>query len=106
MHGRFLFEPEKYPRAESRAVFDKHFGIKRDNLDICVFAFEPNPTHRARQLELQEVYGKLGWRYHFENVALSDYDGNMTFYHQGDEKNNEWGFSFVQFDKEEGNQFK
>ena len=97
VHGRFLFEPEKYPEAKlALGVYDKYFGPveERNNRDICVFAFEPNPAHRARQLELKQVYRKFGWRYHFENVALSNYDGNITFHHQGDKRNNEWGFSF------------
>jgi FkbM family methyltransferase len=96
MHGRFLFEPEKFPDAwRAHGVYNEHFGPieKRNNSDFCVFAFEPNPAHKARHLELQDVYGKLGWRYHFENYAVSDFEGNLTFIHQDDGTNNEWGFS-------------
>ena len=42
VHSQFLFEPEKYPDAKfARRIFDEDFGIRRDNRDICVFAFEP-----------------------------------------------------------------
>lgn len=103
VHGRFLLEPDKYKRAgKAHAVFNKHFGPveKRNNSDFCVFAFEPNSAHKARQLELQQVYGKLGWRYHFEPVALSDVEGNLIFYHQDNGKMNEWGFSTHAYEKE------
>jgi len=96
MHGRFLFEPEKFPHARhALRVYDEHFGPieKRNNSDFCVFAFEPNPVHKARHLELQDVYGKLGWRYHFQPYAVSNFEGNLTFIHQDNGANNEWGFS-------------
>lgn len=99
VHGRFLFEPEKYPDAEiARKIFDEHFGDYRDNRDICVFAFEPNPGHRARQERLQEVYGALGWRYHYIGAGVSDESGEMTFYHLGkiDAENEEWGFGMTE----------
>lgn len=44
VHGRFLFEPKKYPEAVvARAIFDEEFGAERDNRDVCAFEFEPNP---------------------------------------------------------------
>ena len=51
IHGRFLFEPQKYPNAkEAHGIFNEHFGPRdiRDNRNTCVFAFEPNPTHNVR----------------------------------------------------------
>ena len=42
VHGRFLYEPELYPKAvTARSIFDAEFGKDRDNRDFCVFAFEP-----------------------------------------------------------------
>ena len=95
VHGRFLLEPEKYPRSTSSvALFAKEYpGL--DNRDVCVFAFEANPKHWPRLHNVSEAYAALGWRYHIVEAAVSDKDGTTTFYHQGqgDEKHNEWGFS-------------
>jgi FkbM family methyltransferase len=96
VHGRFLLEPEKYPDAvTSKSLFDNEFGTKRDNRDFCVFAFEPNPGHKARLEEVASAYQRMGWRYEVFPVAVGAEDGNMTFFHMGDESHNEWGFSSV-----------
>jgi FkbM family methyltransferase len=97
VHARFLFEPEKYPDAViARQIFDQHFGVDRDNRDICVFAFEPNPAHRARHERLGKSYGPLGWRYYFLGAGVSDQGGEMTFYHLGvDADHEEWGFGMT-----------
>lgn len=40
MHGRFLFEPDKFPLSKlSVPTLNKEFGTERDNRDFCVFAF-------------------------------------------------------------------
>ena len=94
IHGRFVFEPEKFPHAnKSRSVFDEVFGTSRDNRDICCFEFEPNPLHQTELKRKSEAYKKVGWRYHVMHMGASDHDGAIDFYHQGDEKYNEWGFS-------------
>lgn len=42
VHGRFLYEPDKFPKSTSSvATFAEEFGTQRDNRDYCVFAFEP-----------------------------------------------------------------
>ncbi|KAL9186580.1 hypothetical protein ACHAXT_005818 [Thalassiosira profunda] len=67
IHGRFLLEPFKYPKARiARMFFRKHFGPEesRDNRDFCVFSFEPNPSHRERHEEMRRAYEAVGWRYH------------------------------------------
>ncbi len=98
IHGRFIYEPEKYPdiTTATRAIFDNHFGNAetRDPRDICVFAFEPNPAHIQRHKDLEEVYKAYGIRYHPVAAGVSDFDGTLTFYHQGgdDPNHNEWGF--------------
>jgi len=95
VHGRFLFEPEKYPNATiAHGVFDEHFGSPntRDKKDICVFTFEPNPAHKERQLQLHNAYDKMGLRYYPLAVGVGARVGHITFYHQDKGKNNEWGF--------------
>lgn len=96
VHGRFLFEPEKYPDATvAHGVFDGQFGPpgQRDNRDFCVFAFEPNPAHKERHKELEASYAKMGWKYFPQPYAVSDLEGELTFYHQDNGKDNEWGFA-------------
>lgn len=82
VHGRFLFEPDKFPESKSSvAMFAEEFGATRDNRDFCVFAFEPNPKFAKRQFELESVYKSMGWRYYFIFAGASNKDGNCTFYH-------------------------
>lgn len=96
VHTRFLFEPEKYPSAKvAQKIFQRTFGSNLDNRDVCSFGFEPNPAHIARHQQLEESYSKMGWRYKFINAGVSDDNGNLTFYHQGDVRNEEWGFSLA-----------
>ncbi|GFH48572.1 hypothetical protein CTEN210_05048 [Chaetoceros tenuissimus] len=103
VHGRFIYEPEKYPRIKpkTREIFYNHFGNAetRDPRDICVFAFEPNPAHIKRHKDLEKAYKAYGIRYFPVAAGVSDIDGNLTFYHQGDKdlENNEWGFSTTRF---------
>ena len=81
IHGRFLFEPQKYPDSTSSvATFDREFGSPRDNRLYCVFAFEPNPKFEQRHLDLEKAYRTLGWQYTFIKAGASNIDGNLTFY--------------------------
>lgn len=73
--------------------FAKHFGTERDNRDYCSFAFEPNPIHKERHLELQTAYNRMGWHYHPIFAGAGDEEGNMTFYHMHDQHNMEFGFN-------------
>jgi len=94
VHGRFLYEPTKYGNSFSAvSLFEQEFGKKRDNRDFCVFAFEPNPTHRERFEQMVFAYRAMGWRYEYIPAGVSDHTGNMTFYHMNDENFNEWGFT-------------
>jgi Methyltransferase FkbM domain len=100
VHTRFLFEPEKYPKAGvARTTFDREIGTPqaRDNRDLCAISFEPNPSHLARHEELRRAYSAMGWRYIPIHAGVGDQDGNLTFYHQNDEDHNEWGFSMQKF---------
>lgn len=95
VHGRFLLEPEKYPKSTSSvALFRKEYG-SLDNRDVCVFAFEANPKHWPRLKEVSKAYETIGWRFHVIEAAVSDQKGSASFYHQGkhDEQHSEWGFS-------------
>jgi len=97
VHGRFLLEPGKYPLAtKAHEMFDKWYGPPgdRDNRDICVFAFEPNPRHVQALEEKSAAYAKVGWRFVAKNVGVSDVDANMTFYKMRKHiRNEDWGFT-------------
>jgi hypothetical protein len=102
VHGRFLFEPDKYPNSLSSVqLFRNEYGedSTRNNADYCVFEIEANPKHWKRLDTISNAYKTYnkGWKYHVIKAAASDQNGNMTFYHQGvdDNNNNEWGFSNV-----------
>ena len=95
VHSRFLFEPKLYPQSVmAQNIYNEQFGKEdRDKLHLfCAFAFEPNPNHEVRHMKLENVYEEMGWRYHYIQAAASDTDGNLTFYHNNDEGNMEWGF--------------
>mmetsp|Transcript_12325 Transcript_12325/g.25042 ORF Transcript_12325/g.25042 Transcript_12325/m.25042 type:complete len:349 (-) Transcript_12325:1528-2574(-) len=93
IHSRLLYQPHLYPHAlKSKFLFDQQFGPHRHNNDLCVFAFEPNPIHRERHVNLTRYFGQLGWRYHYLPFAVSDSYGNGTFYHNGDGHKEEIGF--------------
>lgn len=82
VHTRFLYEPQKYNNSKAAVShFAEQFGTERDNRDYCSFAFEPNPVHKNRHLELQAAYKRMGWHYHPIFAGVSDEKGNMTFYH-------------------------
>lgn len=94
VHGRFLFEPEKYPKARvARSIFDSEFGSDRDNRDICSFEFEPNPAQRQKLEAKSDAYRAIGWRYEYMRAAAGDFDGYIDFHHNNDSVNEEWGFS-------------
>ena len=81
VHGRFLFEPEKYPDNKFQRKFDEAFGpAPRDNSEICVFAFEPNPAHVAHQKATESAYQAMGWRYHFIPAAVGDAKERVVFH--------------------------
>lgn len=82
----------------SREYFVTQFGPERarDNTQICVFAFEPNPAHVERHRTMEAVYSAMGWRYHFIPAGVGDDDGELTFYHIGKgNKELERGFTTV-----------
>ena len=83
MHVRFLYEPQLYPKARiARRFFMESFGAEsnRDNRDVCVFSFEPNPNHISRHVQLQKAYASLGWSYYPIHAGVGHQAGNITFY--------------------------
>lgn len=81
VHGRFLLEPQKYPLAiESAKIFNEYFGADRDNRDICVFEFEPNPRHKEKLFQNAKAYEAMGWRYHVIPSGVAMAEGVLTFY--------------------------
>ena len=109
VHSRILYEPHLYPKPQlengnftdrfsSRKFFANRFGKEdeRDNRNICIFAFEPNPLHIKRHKELERAYNALGWRYHFIHGGVGDTSSTITFYHIGKgPKNLERGFTMA-----------
>ena len=88
VHGRFLFEPKKYPKSKfATEKFPEVFGPgDRTKQNICVVALEPNPRHAQVQTATCTAYGWMGWRYHFLPYAVSDQEGTLTFYRNRDIK--------------------
>ena len=96
VHGRFYFEPEKYPGSKFAKRFTELIpDTATRRKTSCVFAFEPNPVHVAAQEKTMSMYRAMGWRYYFLNVAAGDERGNLTFwlnneFYGSDERNQEF----------------
>eukprot|EP00977_Amphora_coffeiformis_P028200 scaffold34878_cov183-Amphora_coffeaeformis.AAC.2 len=115
VHGRFLLEPDKYPKAKmAHRIFARNFGYSHsnnssalyhnaDSRDFCIFAFEPNPAHHTRHRTLSQAYAALGWRYHLIPKGVSDEESVLKFYRRGDVDKEEWGFSFIPPPSPKGN---
>lgn len=102
VHGRFLLEPHKFPNAkDALKFFQNQFGppATRDNGDICVFAFEPNPNHHERLYQVSAAYKAMGWRFHVIPAGVSDKADQLEFYTNGDKSHSEWGFSAIHMDQ-------
>jgi FkbM family methyltransferase len=91
-HVRFLFEPQLFPRADYPKHFARYFS-QPTTKHTCAVGFEANPSHWRRLDQLSSAYNKKGWPTKFLHKAVSDKDGFVKFYRQGDENYNEWGFS-------------
>lgn len=76
VQGRRLYEAEKFPlRGVLNQLFDQHFGkTMEERLQVCTFAFEPNPRHTPRLREMEAIYQSLGIRYYFFPYAVSTVD--------------------------------
>ena len=102
VHGRFLFEANKYPDAVvAQGFFQSQLGppVVRDNRDLCVFAFEPNPNHHARLDKVSQAYQAMGWRYHVVKAGVSDQAQQIHFYPRNDKHFSEWGFSAIKVEQ-------
>jgi len=91
-HVRFLFEPQLFPRADYPKHFARYFSQPATK-HTCAVGFEANPSHWRRLDQISSAYTKKGWPTKFLHKAVSDKDGFVKFYRQGDENYNEWGFS-------------
>jgi len=101
VHGRFLFEPEKYPlAARPAAVLGAAFGAERARGGACCFAFEPNPAHRPAQAAISRACAAMGWRYTHLPAAVGGAGGGAVFYRNvpaagaaANDTHEGWGFS-------------
>ena len=82
-----LFEPEKYAKSPMIDFFFKTFRYEWLQVSmiwfprrLCALGFEPNPKHRARLQKLQVEYSRKNWNVHFFPFAVSNGNGNITFY--------------------------
>lgn len=91
-HVRFLFEPHLFPDAQYPKHIDNHFR-KHTVKNTCAVGFEANPAHWPSLDKLSRAYMKKGWTTMFLHTAVSDREGFMKFYRQGDEENRDWGFT-------------
>ena len=64
----------------------------RNNRDICVFAFEPNPLHHEKLANNSQAYAKMGWRYHVIPAGVGIEDGTLNFYSKKGENQNDFSF--------------
>lgn len=99
---RKLFEPELYPLAEVRPVFEEHFGTPTERAsmlpDLCAVGWEPNPRHTKRLKEVEQCYMSRGFNTHFFTETLVDtFDGMAPLFLNDDgdngEKRNFWSAS-------------
>jgi FkbM family methyltransferase len=90
-HVRFLFEPHLFPRADYPKLFAQNF--RKPLTQTCAVGFEANAAHWGWLDQLAQAYNQKGWPTKFYHKAVSDTTGFVKFYRQGDEINNEWGFS-------------
>ena len=78
---RKVFEPHLYAGAAILPRFDTYLGTHRKDT-VCVFGFEPNPTHKSVLKELQDTYRALGYRVFILPCAVSNIHGIMPFARQ------------------------
>ena len=84
---RKLLQPERYPKSPTLFFFNKTFGnewlynsINKFPRRLCALGFEPNPKHQKRLKELERMYLDRRWNVHFFPLAISNGNGNITFY--------------------------
>ncbi len=118
---RKLYQPEHYPQAEVKPIFEKYFPMPSvgsttvatvsstdmttsvpltDRRNVCAFGFEPNPGHTPRLRELEEKYQLAGFPLIiFTETAVSVDGKNLTFFTEpkGYGPFHEWGASTVRW---------
>jgi FkbM family methyltransferase len=92
---RKLYQPELFPKAAVLPLFESEFGAGNRS-DVCAFGFEPNPRHTQELLNIQDAYRKLGYPVHiFTGTAVSDTNGQATFFLDDNPKRRDWGASLI-----------
>ncbi len=91
---RKLFQPERYPEALVKPIFEKYFPADKSN--VCAIGFEPNPVHRGVLDKIESFYNGRGWRTIFYPfAAYHKYDDHLWFKSDGDSGHNFWGASLL-----------
>eukprot|EP00930_Biecheleria_cincta_P031476 TRINITY_DN2184_c0_g1_i14.p1 TRINITY_DN2184_c0_g1~~TRINITY_DN2184_c0_g1_i14.p1 ORF type:complete len:398 (+),score=55.72 TRINITY_DN2184_c0_g1_i14:28-1221(+) len=98
VHVRRIFEPELYPSSPYLKILDKTFGSpeeRRTDKSLCAFGIEANPKWTNRLKDIEESYGKMGWRAKwFAPSAASNVDGQtVSLEVSSDGASNDWGAS-------------
>jgi len=94
---RKLFNPELYPGANVHTHFLQWFGPKKSRKQkVCAFAFEPDPSHTKRLLQLEKTYRSNGYCVKvFPETAVGIHDDPVTLYRDNDTHHLRWGSSTV-----------
>ena len=94
---RKLFEPEKYPKAKVKYIFNHHFGAVQERRGssgriVCAVGFEPNSHFTGYLKELESSYNRCGWKVRiFTETAVSDHNGVAQFFTNAKYQNMERG---------------
>jgi len=101
-HVRQVFEADKYPKSILRKSFTQWFGdeeLRKQPSDIsgvCAVGFEANPRIALHLKDIEEAYSKNGWKaFFFAPQAVSDKNGEVTFYMNDEPQNSDVGSSIV-----------
>lgn len=102
VHVREVFEGGKYPKSLLRQTFIEWLGEEQDREQpseksgVCAIGFEASPRLAPRLADIEKAYAEKGWKaFFFAPQAVSDHNGNITFYIKDDPGNNDWGSSIV-----------
>ena len=97
-HVRFLFEPDRFPLSfyePTWQLFSRVFGPRFADADsaVCVFAFEPNPSHAEHLVRLARHYRAGGRRVEvFGVLAGARAHRGLPMQTDADRGHAEWGF--------------
>ena len=79
-------EEEEEENSHNQNPF-QHYSLDDIRRNVCVFAIEPNPLHRQKQLELQDTYRQMGWQYTYLAVGVGNQDqANLVYYPKSEDE--------------------